>query len=38
MHLHYSALPWQKEPTDIFGEIELSLGYLPTKLTNIQLP
>ena len=21
-----AALPWQKEPTDIFGEIELSLG------------
>ena len=41
---NYAALPWQKEPTDIFGEIELSLGngqgwwYLPNKFTIIQLP
>ena len=44
--MHYAALPWQKEPTDIFGKIKLSLGlgdaqgwwYLPNKLINIQLP
>ena len=41
---NYTALPRPKEPTDIFGEIELSLGngqgwwYLPYKLKNIQLP
>ena len=41
---YYTALPRQKEPTDIFDEIELSLGngqgwwYLPYKFKNIQLP
>ena len=39
----YTVLPWQKEPTDILGEIKLSLGngqgwwYLPNKFINSQL-
>ena len=42
-YVNYTALPWQKEPTDIFGKIELLLGngqgwwYLPNKLKKIQL-
>ena len=40
---YYTALPRQKDPTDIFYEIELSSGnghrwkYLPEKVKNIYL-